>query len=169
MVMMIRDSLSTANSLQKLYANNRKRALEFKVGHQVYLKISPIKGVMRFGKKGKLSPRYIGPYEVLQQVGNVDYKSQLSKDLASVHPLFYLSMFKKFLGDLTSILLVEGLGVDEILSYAKVPIEILDPQVKRLRNKDIIVKVLWRNHLVEGATCVAEADMRSRYPHLFSS
>nr|XP_019066968.1 uncharacterized protein LOC109119102 [Solanum lycopersicum] len=133
MVMMIRDSLSTANSLQKLYANNRKRALEFK------------------------------------QVGNVDYKSQLSKDLASVHPLFYLSMFKKFLGDLTSILLVEGLGVDEILSYAKVPIEILDPQVKRLRNKDIIVKVLWRNHLVEGATCVAEADMRSRYPHLFSS
>ena len=98
------------------------------------------------------------------------YELALPVKLASVHPVFQVSMLKKCLGDPTSILLVESLGVDEDLSYEEVPIEILDIQVKRLRNKEIAtVKVLWRNHLVEGATWEDEADMRSSYPHLFSS
>ena len=125
---------------------------------------------MRFGRKGKLSSRYVGPYEILHCVGGVAYELALPAELAFVHPVFHVSMLKKCLGDPTSILLVESLGVDEDLSYEEVPIEILDIQVKRLRNKEIAtVKVLWRNHLVEGATWEAEADMRSRYPHLFSS
>ena len=79
-------------------------------------------------------------------------------------------MLKKFLGELTSILPLDGLGVNEYLSYEEVPVEILDRQVKRLRNKEIAtVKVLWRNHVIEGTTWEAEADMRSRYPYLFSS
>ena len=78
-------------------------------------------------------------------------------------------MLKICLGDLASILPVEGLGVEEDLSYEKVPVEILDRQIKRIRNKKVaIVKVLWRNHLVEDATWEEEVDMRSRYPHLFS-
>ena len=90
--------------------------------------------------------------------------------LASVHPVFHVSMLKKCLGDPTSILPVEGLRVDENLSYEELPAKILDRQVKRLSNKEIsTVKVLWRNHLVESATWEAEANMRSRYPHLFSS
>ena len=129
-----------------------------------------MKGVMRFGRKGKLSPRYVGLYEILKRVGEVEYELAFPAELASVHPLFHISMLKKCLGDPASILPVEGLGVDEDLSYEEVPVEILDRHVKRLRNKEIAtVKVLWRNHLVEGATWEAEADMKCRYPHLFSS
>ena len=101
---------------------------------------------------------------------DVAYELALPTELASVHPVFHLSMLKKFLGDPTSILPVEGLGVDEDLSYEEVPVEILDRQIKRQRSKEIAtVKVLWRNYLVEGATWEAEADMRSLYPHLFTS
>ena len=107
------DRLATAYSLQKSYANNRKRALEFKVGDQVYLKISLMKGLMRFDNKGKLSLRYIGPYEILQRVGNVSYELKLPNDLAFVHPMFNVSMFKKYQGDIASILHIERLGVDE--------------------------------------------------------
>ena len=167
---MIRDRLSTAYSRQKSYADNRKRPLEFNIGDLVYLKISPMKGVMRFGRKGKLSPRYVGPYEILQRVGEVTYELALPAELASVHPVFHVSMLKKCLGDPASILPVEGLGVGEDLSYEEIPIEILDRQVKRLRNKEITtVKVLWRNHLSKGVTLEAEADMRSRYFHLLGS
>ena len=90
-------------------------------------------------------------------------------ELASVHQVFHVSMLMKSLGNLALILPVEGLGVNEDLSYQKVPDEILDRQVKRLRNKEIAtVKVLWRNNLVEVAMWEFEADMRSRYPHLLS-
>ena len=103
-------------------------------------------------------------------MGEVAYELALPAELASVHPVFHVSMLKKCLGDPASILPVEGLGVGKDLSYEEIPVEILDRQVKRLRNKEIAtVKVLWRNHLVEGATWEAEDDMRSRYPHLFNS
>ena len=119
--------------------------------------------------KGKLSPRYVVLYDNLLRVGEMDCELVLLVELASVHPLFHVSMLKKLLGDPASILPVECLGVDEDLSYEEVQVEILDKQVKWLRNKEIAtVKVLWRNHLVESAMWDAEADMRSRYPHLFS-
>ncbi|XP_015087034.1 uncharacterized protein LOC107030175 [Solanum pennellii] len=105
-----------------------------------------------------------------ERVGNVTYELKLPQGLASVHPVFHVSMLKKFLSDPASILPVEGLEFHENLSNEEVLIEILDRQVKRLRNKEIsIVKVLWQNHLFEGETWEAEADMRSCYPHLFSS
>ena len=122
---------------------------------------------MRFGRKRKLCPRYVGPYVCM---GDVSYEFPFPAQLDSFHSVFHVSMLKKCLGYPSSILPVEGLGVDENLSYEEVPVEILDRQVKRLRNKEIsIVKVLWRNHLVEGAMWEAKIDMRSRYPHLFSS
>ena len=112
-----------------------------------------MKGVMRFGRKGKLSPRYVGPYEILQCLGEVDYELALLAERASVHPVFHVFMLKKCLGNLASILLVECLGIDEDLSYEEAPVEILARKVKRLRNKEIAtMKLLWRNHLVEGAT-----------------
>ena len=83
----------------------------------MYLKISPIKGVIRFGKKGKLSPRYVGPYEILQRVGKVAYKLKLPSELASVHPVFYVPMFKNCIGDPESILTIGGLGFKDNLSY----------------------------------------------------
>ena len=97
--------LATSYSWQKSYVDNRKRPLDFDVGDQIYLKISPMKGVMRFGRKGMLSPRYVGPYEILQRVCEVFYELALPEKLAFVHPLFYVSMLKKCLGDTTSIIL----------------------------------------------------------------
>ncbi|KAK4731469.1 hypothetical protein R3W88_024457 [Solanum pinnatisectum] len=127
-----------------------------------------MKGLMCFGKKGKLSPQYVGPYQILTRVGKVAYELDLPSELDPIHPVFHVSMLKKCISDLISILPLEGLGVDESLSYEEIPVEILDWQVKKLRNKVVVsVKVLWRNHLVEGATWEAEADMKSRYPHLF--
>ncbi|WMV09135.1 hypothetical protein MTR67_002520 [Solanum verrucosum] len=129
-----------------------------------------MKGVMRFGKKGKLSPRYVGPYQILQLVGKVAYELDLPNEFAPFHPVFHVFMLKKCIGDQVSIIPIDGLGVDESLSYEEVPVEILDWQVKRLRNKEVAsLKVLWRNHLVEGATWEVKADLMSRYPHLFPS
>ncbi|XP_069145886.1 uncharacterized protein [Solanum lycopersicum] len=96
----------------------------------VYLKVSPMKEVMRFGRKGKLRPRYVGPYEILQRVGEVAYELALPVELSFIHPVFHVSMLKKCLGDPASILPVEVLGVDEDLSYKEVPVEILERQVK---------------------------------------
>ena len=102
--------------------------------------------------------------------GNVAYELKLPNDLVSVHPVFHVSMLKKCLGDPAFILPVEGLVVDENLSYEEVPVEILDHQVKQIRNKEVAtVKVLWRNHLVKEATWEAEADMRFCNAYLFSS
>ncbi|WMV46596.1 hypothetical protein MTR67_039981 [Solanum verrucosum] len=132
-----------AQSRQKSYADVRRRDLEFDIHDWVYLKISPMKGIMRFGKKGKLSPRYLGPYQILRHVGKVAYELDLPTELASVHPAFHVSMLKKCVGDPTSIVPLEGLGVKKNLSYEEVPIEILDRQVKKLRNKEVAsVKVL---------------------------
>ncbi|WMV41245.1 hypothetical protein MTR67_034630, partial [Solanum verrucosum] len=105
-----------------------------------------------------------------ERIGKVAYELVLSNELTPVHPVFHVSMLKMCIGDPTSTIPLEGLGVDESLSYEEVLVRILDRQVKRLRNKEIaFVKVLWRNHLVEGATWEAKADMKSRYPHIFPS
>ncbi|WMV29128.1 hypothetical protein MTR67_022513 [Solanum verrucosum] len=117
-----------------------------------------MKGVMRFGKKGKLSPRYVGPYRILKWIGKVAYELELPTDLAAVHPVFHISLLKKCVGDPASIVPLESVAVKDSLSYEDVPVEILDS-----------VKVLWRSQSVEGATWEAEAAMKSKYPHLFPS
>ena len=107
----IRNRLQKVYSWQKSYADYRSRNMDFEEGDKVYLKISPIKGVVRFGKKGKLSPCYVDPYENLQRVVKVAYELKLPSHLASVHPVFHVSMLKKCIGDLESIVLINGLGV----------------------------------------------------------
>ena len=132
------------------------------------MKISPMKRVVRYGNKGKLSPRYVGPYEILQRVDKVAYELKLPSELALVHSVFHVSMLKKCIGGLESLLPIEGLGVKDNLSYEEVLVQILDRQVKKLRNKEVVsIKVLWKNHLVEGETWETEADMKSRYPYIF--
>ena len=108
---------------------------------------------MRFGKKGKLIPRYIGPYKILRRVGKVAYELDLPNDLATVHPVFHVSILRRFIGDENTIVPLQDFTIKENLSYEEVPVEILDRQVKRLRNKKIAsVKILWRNQYVESAT-----------------
>ena len=109
--------------------------MEFEEGDKVYLNISSMKGVVRFRKKGKLSPRYVGPYEILQRVGKVAYELKLPSELASVHQVFHVSNLKNCIGDTESILPIEGLGTKDNLSYEEDLVKILDRQVKKLRNK----------------------------------
>ena len=142
-----------AYSRQKSYGGHRRRDLEFEEGDNVYLKISPMKGVVRFGKKGKLSSRYVGPFEILKRVGKVAYELKRPSELASVHPVFHVLILKKCISDPESIPPIEGLGVKDNLSYEEFPVQIIDRQVKKLRNKAVAsVKVLRKNHLVEGTT-----------------
>lgn len=125
----------------------RRRDLEFKVGDWVYLKVSPMKDVVRFGKKGKLSPTFVGPYRVLRRIGKVAYELELSIDMNMVHSILHVSMLSKCVGDPSAIIPLDVVGVvEDNLTYEKVSVEILDRQVKRLRNKDVAsVNVLWRN------------------------
>ncbi|WMV59085.1 hypothetical protein MTR67_052470 [Solanum verrucosum] len=129
-----------------------------------------MKGVMKFGKKGKLSPRYIGLYRISKRIGNVAYELELPQELASVNPVFHISMLKKCMSDPSLIIPTEDIGINDSLSYEEIPIQILDRQVRKLRTKEVAsVKVLWKNHFVEEATWEAEEDMKKRYPHLFES
>ncbi|KAL5544363.1 hypothetical protein UlMin_008147 [Ulmus minor] len=112
-----------------------------------------MKGVMRFGKKGKLSPRYIGPFEILERIGKVAYRLVLPPELSSVHNIFHVSMLRKYVSDPSHMLENESIQVHEDLTYKEQPVQILDLKDKTLRNKVIpLVKVLWRNHKVEEAT-----------------
>ncbi|KAL5550449.1 hypothetical protein UlMin_000625 [Ulmus minor] len=127
--------------------------LEFQVGDLVFLKVAPMKGFMRFGKKGKLSPRYIGPFEILERIGKVAYKLALPSELSTVHNVFHVSMLQKYISDPSHVLESEPIEIREDLTYEEQPVQILDRKDKALRNKVIpLVKVLWRNHKVEEAT-----------------
>ncbi|XP_059281346.1 uncharacterized protein LOC132035044 [Lycium ferocissimum] len=169
-VTLIRERLKTAQSRQKSYADKKVCDVEFMKGEKVFLKVSPMKGVMRFGRKGKLSPRYIGPYEILDRIGLVAYRLALPPRLSAVHPVFHVSMLRRYVGDDSHKIQPEDVELDENLTYEEGPISIIDRQVRQLRSKKVAsVKVLWRNHPTEEATWESEADMRDKYPHLFDA
>nr|AAO45752.1 pol protein [Cucumis melo subsp. melo] len=164
----IRSRMHTAQSRQKSYADVRRKDLEFEVGDKVFLKVAPMKGVLRFERRGKLSPRFVGPFEILERIGPVAYRLALPPSLSTVHDVFHVSMLRKYVPDPSHVVDYEPLEIDENLSYVEQPVEVLARGVKTLRNKQIpLVKVLWRNHRVEEATWEREDDMRSRYPELF--
>ncbi|XP_073031204.1 uncharacterized protein [Primulina eburnea] len=132
--------------------------------------IAPLKGVMRFGKKGKLSPQYIGPFEILNKIGERAYRLALPPDLDRVHNVFHVSMLRKYIANPSHVLRYESLELLPNLSYDEKPVQILDRKVKVLRNKEIgIVKVLWKNQVIEEATWEPEEEMKQRYPNLFDS
>ena len=162
-VKFIQEKLLAAQSRQKEYADRKVRNLDFMEGEQVLLKVSPMKGVMRFGKRGKLSPRYIGPFEVLKRVGDVAYELALPPRLSGVHPVFHVSMLKKYHGDGNYIIRWDSILLDENLSYEEEPIAILDREVRKMRPKEIAsIKVQWKDRPVEESTWESEVDMKER-------
>ena len=132
-VQLITDRLTTTQSHQKSYVDVRRREREFQIEDLVFLKVSPIEGMMRFVKKGKL--RYLSPYKIYKRVGKVAYELELPAKLAAVHPVFHISLLKKCVGDPASIVPLESVAVQNGISYKDVPVEILDRHVRRLRKK----------------------------------
>ncbi|XP_075080637.1 uncharacterized protein LOC142166117 [Nicotiana tabacum] len=116
-VQLIRQRLLAAQSRQKSYANKRRRDLVFTIGDKVFLRVSPMKGMMRFGKRGKLSPRFIGPYEILNRVRAVAYRLALPPELSFIHPVFHVSMLRKCISNSSQVLEVPTTLLDEKLSY----------------------------------------------------
>ncbi|XP_070032912.1 uncharacterized protein [Nicotiana tomentosiformis] len=169
-VQLIKQRLLTAQSRQKSYADKRRRDLVFTIGDKMFLRVSHMKGVIQFGKRGKLSPRFIGPYEILDRVGAVAYRLALTHELSFIHPVFHVSMLRKCISDSSQVLEAPAIPLDGKLSYKEEPMAIVDRQVRELRSKEIeFVKVLWRNHIVEDATWEIEDVMRVKHPHLFQS
>ncbi|GJX21439.1 putative reverse transcriptase domain-containing protein [Tanacetum coccineum] len=142
----IKDRLKAARDHQKSYADKRRKPLEFSVGDHVLLKVSPWKGVVRFGKKGKLAPRFVGPFEITERIGPVAYRLRLPEELNDVHDTFHVSNLKKFLANPTLHVPLEEIQVDATLNFVEEPVEILEREFKKLKWSRIpIVKVRWNS------------------------
>ena len=125
------------------YADKRRKDLEFEVEDRVFLKLSPWKGVVRFGKQGKLSPRYIGPFEIVERIGPVAYKLDLPEEFSRVHNVFHISMLRKYISDPSHVLEAPEIELRDDLSYEEQPVKIMDREENELRNKTIsLVRVI---------------------------
>ncbi|KAK5839433.1 hypothetical protein PVK06_008221 [Gossypium arboreum] len=168
-VRVIRESLKAASDRQKSYADLKRKDIEYQVGDKVFLKVSPWKKVLRFGRKGKLSPRFIGPYEVSERVGPVAYRLILPPELERIHNVFHVSMLRRYRSDPSHVIAPSEIEIQPNLSYEEEPVRIMMREVKELRNKKIpLVKVLWHKHGIEEATWELEDSMKERYPSLFT-
>ncbi|GJY76621.1 putative reverse transcriptase domain-containing protein, partial [Tanacetum coccineum] len=155
---------------QRSYADKRCKPLDFQVGDKVMLKVSPWKGVIRFGKRGKLNPRYIGPFKILAKVGTVAYRLELPEKLSRVHSTFHVSNLKKCLSDEPLAIPLDEIHVDDKLNFIEEPIKIMDREVKRLKQSRIpIVKVCWNSRRGPEYTWEREDQMQKKYPHLFAN
>jgi hypothetical protein len=161
----IQENLKAAKSRQETYANKRHRLLEFKVGDRVYLSVSSMKGMKMFGVKGKLVPRYIGPFPILMECGTVSYKLNLPPSLAGVHDTFHVSQLKKCLKAPVDILLPKVTPLEADLSYPEHRIKFLNQKDCVTRHKIIkFFKIQWSNHTEEEATWESEDFLCSRHP-----
>jgi hypothetical protein len=161
----VQENLKVAKSRQETYANKRRRPLEFEVENHVYLKVSPMKGLKRFGVKGKLAPRNIGPFPILKKCGNVAYKLDLPPSFTGVHDIFHVSQLKKCLKAPVDVVLPEVAPLEADLSYPEHPTKILDQNNHVTRRKTIkFFKIRWSNHSEEEATWESEDFLRSRHP-----
>ncbi|GJV54677.1 putative reverse transcriptase domain-containing protein [Tanacetum coccineum] len=168
-IVQIRERLKTARSRQKSYADKRRKPLEFQVGDRVLLKVSPWKGVVRFGKKGKLAPRYVGPFEIVECVGPVAYRLKLPQELSCVHDTFHVSNLKKCLAEPDVQVPLDEIEIDENLRFVEEPIEIVERDVKKLKRRKIpLVKVRWNSRQGAEYTWEREDQFRKKYPNLFS-
>ncbi|GJT83396.1 putative reverse transcriptase domain-containing protein [Tanacetum coccineum] len=168
-IFQIKERLITARSRQKSYADKRRKPLEFEVGDRVLLKVSPWKGVVRFGKKGKLAPRYVGPFEIIERVGPVAYRLKLPQELSCVHDTFHVSNLKKCLAEPDVQVPLDEIEIDENLRFVEEPIEIVERDVKKLKRRRIpLVKVRWNSRQGAEYTWEREDQFRKKYPNLFS-
>ncbi|GJX28276.1 putative reverse transcriptase domain-containing protein [Tanacetum coccineum] len=168
-IVQIKERLKTARSRQKSYADKGHKPLEFQVGDRVLLKVSPWKGVVRFGKKEKLAPRYVGPFEIVECVGPVSYQLKLPQELSCVHDTFHVSNLKKCLAEPDVQVPLDEIEIDENLRFVEEPIEIVERDVKKLKRRRIpLVKVRWNSRQGAEYTWEREDQFWKKYPNLFS-
>ncbi|GJY95347.1 putative reverse transcriptase domain-containing protein [Tanacetum coccineum] len=166
----IKDRLKAARDRPKSYADKRRKPLVFSVGDYVLLKVSPWKGVVRFGKKGKLAPRFVRPFKIIKKVGPAAYRFDLLEELDGFHDTFYISNLKKCLTDPTLQVTLDEIRVDDKLNFVEEPMKIMEREFKKLnRSRISIVKVRWNSKRGPEFTWEREYQMKLKYPHMFSA
>ncbi|GJV64256.1 putative reverse transcriptase domain-containing protein [Tanacetum coccineum] len=165
----IKQRIQATRDRQKSYADLKRKPMEFQVRDRVMLKVSPWKGVVRFGKQGKLNPRYVGPFKVLEKVRAIAYKLELPQELSKVHNTFHVSNLKKCYADKPLAVPLDGLHIDDKLHFVEEPVEIMYHEVKRLKQSLIlIIKVQWNSRRGPEFTWEREDQFQKKYPHLFT-
>ncbi|GKB48934.1 putative reverse transcriptase domain-containing protein [Tanacetum coccineum] len=166
-IVQIKSRIQAARDRQKSYADVRRKPLEFQIGDKVMLKVSPWKGVIRFGKQEKLNPRYIRPFKIIDKIGTVAYQLELPEQLSRVHSTFHVSNLKKCMVDEPLAIPLDEIQIDDKLHFIEEPVEIMDREVKRLKQSCIpIVKVRWNSRRCPEFTWEREDQMQKKYPHL---
>ncbi|GKC33638.1 putative reverse transcriptase domain-containing protein, partial [Tanacetum coccineum] len=169
-IIQVKQRMQAARDRQKSYADLKRKPMEFEVGDKVMLKVSPWKGVVRFGKRGKLNPRFVGPFKVIKRVGDVAYKLELPEELSRVHNTFHVSNLKKCHADEPLAVPLDGLHFDDKLQFVEEPIEITDREVKRLKRSRIpLVKVRWNSKRGPEFTWEREDQFKKRGNHTVAS
>ena len=167
-VSLIRQRLLSAQSRQKSYADVRHRPLEFEVGDHVFLKVMPKREVIRFGKRGKLSLRFIRPFEILEREGTIMYRLALPPIMSGVHEVFHVSMLQRYTPDPAHVVDWGEIEVDTYETFEEGPVCIIDSRDQVLRSKTVrLVRVIWQHCGVEESTWEREDTMRAAYPFLF--
>ncbi|GJU41307.1 putative reverse transcriptase domain-containing protein [Tanacetum coccineum] len=168
-IVQIKSRIQAARDRQKSYANIRRKPMVFQVGDKVMLKVSPWKGVVRFGKRGKLNPRYVSPFKIIKRVRTVSYKLELPQQLSQVHNTFHVSNLKKCLSNESFVIPLEELRVDDKLHFVLEPVEVMDSEIKQLkRSRSPIIKVRWNSKRGPEFTWECEDQFKQKYPHLFT-
>jgi ribosomal protein L21E len=169
-VKQIQANILAAQSRQKSYPDKRRSLLEFEVGDHVYLRVSPMKGVCHFGIKGKLAPRYIGPYSIIDKHGPTSYQVELPARLSGVHIVFHVSQLKKCLKPPTNMVIEDTIPLEPDLTYKAHPVKVLGQQDRVTRNKTTrFYKIQWNNHSKDEVTWEHEEFLRSNYPEFLPS
>ncbi|GKE04747.1 putative reverse transcriptase domain-containing protein [Tanacetum coccineum] len=167
-IIQIKKRIQAAQDRQKSYADRRRKPLDFKVGDKVMLKVSQWKEVIRFGKRGKLNPRYIGPFKILNRVGTLVYRLEFPEQLSRVHSTFHVSSLKKCFVNEPLAIPLDEIQIDDKLNFIEEPVEIMDQEFKWLKQSCIpIVKIRWNSRRGPEFTWELEDQMKKKYPHLF--
>jgi hypothetical protein len=169
-VKQIRANILIVQSHQKSYTNKIRRPLEFEVGDHIYLRVYPMKGVHHFGMKGKLTPRYIGPYPIIDKYGLLSYQVDLPSKLSGVHNVFHVSQLKRCTKPPTDVVVEDTIPLELDFTYKAYLIKILDQQNQVTRNKTTrFYKVQWNDHSEDEATWECEDFLQSNYPEFLPS
>ncbi|GJW66723.1 putative reverse transcriptase domain-containing protein [Tanacetum coccineum] len=169
-IVLIKQRMQAAQDRQKSYADQKRKPMEYEIGDRVMLKVSSWKGVVRFSKRGKLNPRYVGPFKVLAKVRKVAYRLDLPQELSRVHHTFHVSNLKKCYADEPLVMPLEGIHVDDKLQFVEEPVEIMEREIKRLKQSRIpLVKVRWNSRRGPEFTWEREDSFKQKYPHLFTN